>query len=76
MVMTLDAQIASLKKELGGVEQRIRRMPMMQQNSLRMQRDIKVNTDLYATLLNSSLQMRLAKEGNRQRARARPGADA
>ncbi|MCE3338391.1 GNVR domain-containing protein, partial [Staphylococcus aureus] len=29
----------------------------------RMQRDIKVNTDLYATLLNSSLQMRLAKEG-------------
>jgi tyrosine-protein kinase Etk/Wzc len=63
MVVTLDTQIASLKKELGGVEGRIRRMPMMQQNSLRMQRDIKVNTDLYATLLNSSLQMRLAKEG-------------
>ena len=62
-VVTLDTQIASLKKELGGVEGRIRRMPMMQQNSLRMQRDIKVNTDLYATLLNSSLQMRLAKEG-------------
>jgi len=60
---TLDAQIASLKKELGSVDGRIRRMPMLQQNSLRMQRDIKVNTDLYATLLNSSLQMRLAKEG-------------
>ncbi|RQO39701.1 tyrosine protein kinase [Variovorax sp. KBW07] len=63
MVQTLDAQIASLKKELGSVDGRIRRMPMLQQNSLRMQRDIKVNTDLYATLLNSSLQMRLAKEG-------------
>ncbi|MGJ7530227.1 polysaccharide biosynthesis tyrosine autokinase [Variovorax sp. GB1P17] len=62
-VMTLDTQIASLKKELGGVDGRIRRMPMLQQNSLRMQRDIKVNTDLYASLLNSSLQMRLAKEG-------------
>jgi tyrosine-protein kinase Etk/Wzc len=62
-VMTIDAQIASLKKALGGVEQRIRRMPMMQQDSLRMQRDIKVNTDLYVSLLNSSLQMRLAKEG-------------
>jgi tyrosine-protein kinase Etk/Wzc len=36
---------------------------MLQQNSLRMQRDIKVNTDLYVSLLNSSLQMRLAKEG-------------
>ena len=62
-VQTLDTQIASLKKELGGVDGRIRRMPMLQQNSLRMQRDIKVNTDLYASLLNSSLQMRLAKEG-------------
>ncbi|MDQ0590583.1 uncharacterized protein involved in exopolysaccharide biosynthesis [Variovorax paradoxus] len=62
-VMTIDAQIASLRKAMGGVEQRIRRMPMLQQNSLRMQRDIKVNTDLYVSLLNSSLQMRLAKEG-------------
>ena len=62
-VMTIDAQIASLKRALGGVEQRIRRMPMLQQDSLRMQRDIKVNTDLYVSLLNSSLQMRLAREG-------------
>lgn len=62
-VIAVDAQIASLKKELGAVDGRIRRMPMLQQNSLRMQRDIKVNTDLYASLLNSSLQMRLAREG-------------
>ena len=62
-VVTLDAQIASLRKELGVVDARIRRMPMLQQNSVRMQRDIKVNTDLYASLLNSSLQMRLAREG-------------
>ncbi|ADU37074.1 polysaccharide biosynthesis tyrosine autokinase [Variovorax paradoxus] len=63
VVMTLDAQIASLRRELGAVDSRIRRMPMLQQNSVRMQRDIKVNTDLYASLLNSSLQMRLAREG-------------
>jgi len=62
-VVTLDAQIASLRKELAAVDARIRRMPMLQQNSLRMQRDIKVNTDLYASLLNSSLQARLAREG-------------
>ncbi|WPB55480.1 polysaccharide biosynthesis tyrosine autokinase [Xylophilus sp. GOD-11R] len=62
-VATLDAQIAGLTRELGGVEGRIRRMPMLQQTSLRMQRDIKANTDMYAALLNSALQMRLAKEG-------------
>jgi len=62
-VQTIDAQIASLRKELGSLELRIRRMPLLQQNALRMQRDIKVNTDLYVSLLNSSLQMRLAKEG-------------
>jgi tyrosine-protein kinase Etk/Wzc len=62
-VVTLDAQINTLRRALGGVEQRIRRMPQLQQDSLRMQRDIKVNTDLYVSLLNSALQMRLAKEG-------------
>jgi tyrosine-protein kinase Etk/Wzc len=62
-VVTVDAQINTLRRALGGVEQRIRRMPQLQQDSLRMQRDIKVNTDLYVSLLNSALQMRLAKEG-------------
>lgn len=62
-VVTIDTQIATLKRALGAVEQRIRRMPMLQQDALRMQRDIKVNTELYVSLLNSSLQMRLAKEG-------------
>ncbi|SFP35845.1 tyrosine-protein kinase Etk/Wzc [Variovorax sp. PDC80] len=62
-VQTIDAQIAALRKGLGTVELSIRRMPQLQQNALRMQRDIKVNTDLYVALLNSSLQMRLAKEG-------------
>ena len=62
-VQMLNTQIANLERALGTVDQRIRRMPMLQQNTLRMQRDIKVNTDLYASLLNSSLQMRLAREG-------------
>ncbi|KAF1048060.1 polysaccharide biosynthesis tyrosine autokinase [Xylophilus sp.] len=62
-VQTVDAQIAALRSQLGANEQRIRRMPMLQQTTLRMQRDIKVNTDLYVSLLNSALQMRLAKEG-------------
>lgn len=62
-IQTLDIQIASLKNEIGGIDSKIRKMPLLQQNTVRMQRDIKVNTDLYVSLLNSSLQMRLAKEG-------------
>jgi tyrosine-protein kinase Etk/Wzc len=62
-IQTLDAQIAAWKAEISNVDARIRKLPLLQQNTVQMQRDIKVNTDLYVTLLNSSLQMRLAKEG-------------
>jgi tyrosine-protein kinase Etk/Wzc len=62
-VQTLDAQIAAWNSQISAVDAQIRKMPMLQQSTLRMQRDIKVNTDLYVSLLNSSLQMRLAKEG-------------
>ncbi|MGJ7562523.1 polysaccharide biosynthesis tyrosine autokinase [Variovorax sp. GB1R11] len=62
-IVTLDAQIAAWKTEIAGVDLKIRKLPLLQQNTVRMQRDIKVNTDLYVSLLNSSLQMRLAKEG-------------
>jgi tyrosine-protein kinase Etk/Wzc len=63
LVVTLNSQIAAWKAEIAAVDGRIRKMPMLQQSTFGMQRDIKVNTDLYVTLLNSSLQMRLAKEG-------------
>lgn len=52
-----------MKGEIAVVDARIRKMPMLQQDAVQMQRDIKVNTDLYVSLLNTSLQMRLAKEG-------------
>ncbi len=62
-IQTLDGQIAAWNSEIAGVDSKIRKMPLLQQNTVRMQRDIKVNTDLYVSLLNSSLQIRLAKEG-------------
>lgn len=62
-IQTLDSQITAWKEQIGAVDERIRKMPLLQQNTVQMQRDIKVNTDLYVSLLNSSLQMRLAKEG-------------
>jgi len=62
-IQTLDSQIQAWKREIAAIDSKIRKMPLLQQNTVRMQRDIKVNTDLYVSLLNSSLQMRLAKEG-------------
>ena len=62
-VKTIDAQIADINSDIAGVNAGIKNMPSVQQDTVRMQRDIKVNTDLYVSLLNSSLQMSLAKEG-------------
>lgn len=62
-VQTVDSQIRALNAEVGKISSSIKRMPLLQQDTVRMQRDIKVNTDLYQTLLNNSLQMSLAKEG-------------
>ncbi|MDM0018625.1 polysaccharide biosynthesis tyrosine autokinase [Variovorax saccharolyticus] len=63
MVQTLDAQIAALRADLGGIQTRIKSLPAIQQEAVRMERDVKVNTELYQSLLNSSLQLRLVKEG-------------
>lgn len=62
-IQTIDAQISALNSSIGRVNGDIKKMPLLQQDTVRMQRDIKVNTDLYISLLNSSLQMSLAKEG-------------
>lgn len=38
-------------------------MPVLQRDALRLERDVRVNGELYKSLLNSSLQLRLVKEG-------------
>ena len=63
MVQTLDAQIASLKASLAAAQTRIKALPEQQQEAVRMERDVKVNTELYQSLLNNALQLRLVKEG-------------
>lgn len=62
-VQTLDAQIAALKNEIGDIQARIKALPALQQEAVRMERDVKVNTDLYQGLLNNAMQVRLVKEG-------------
>ena len=62
-VKTIDVQIVAIEKEIGGLNARVSRMPTLQQEALRLERDVRVNSGLYQSLQNNALQLRLVKEG-------------
>ena len=62
-VQALDAQIAALSRDSGQIQAKIKTLPSLQQEAVRLERDVKVNTELYQSLLNNALQLRLVKEG-------------
>ena len=62
-VQTIDAQIKSINVELGNLASKVKLFPTIEQDLLRLTRDLKVNNELYVSLLNSSQQLRLVKEG-------------
>ena len=62
-VQTIDAQIKNVNAELGALTGKVKVFPGVEQDLLRLTRDLKVNNELYASLLNSSQQLRLVKEG-------------
>jgi tyrosine-protein kinase Etk/Wzc len=60
-IQAINHQIQTVHSELAAVDSRIKRMPAVEQDVLRLTRDVKVNTDLYTSLLNSAQQLRLVK---------------
>lgn len=62
-VKTIDGQIGAIEKEIAGLNARVSRMPTLQQDALRLERDVRVNSGLYQSLQNNALQLRLVKEG-------------
>ena len=62
-VQTIDAQIKSVSAEIANLAGKVKVFPTVEQDLLRLTRDLKVNNELYASLLNSSQQLRLVKEG-------------
>jgi tyrosine-protein kinase Etk/Wzc len=62
-VRVIDGQIGAIQGELGALNARVSAMPTIQQDALRLERDVRVNGELYKSLLNSALQLRLVKEG-------------
>lgn len=61
IVIAVDQQIRTINNELAEVDRRIKNMPSIEQDVLRLTRDVKVNTELYTSLLNSAQQLRLVK---------------
>lgn len=62
-LQTLNKQIAAWQGEVNQLNGRIKGMPTVQQDAVRFQRDIQVNTELYQAMLNNALQLQLVKEG-------------
>lgn len=62
-VVAVDKQIARLQGQMSSQDRKIETLPETQQVILRLSRDVKVNTELYTTLLNNAQTYRVAKAG-------------
>lgn len=60
-ITLIDSQIAGLTAQLNGVSGRIQKLPDVEQNVLRLMRDVKVSTELLQSLLNEVQQLKLIK---------------
>ncbi|MEX3979644.1 polysaccharide biosynthesis tyrosine autokinase [Paraburkholderia sp. EG287A] len=63
MVAAVDARIAELERQQDQYERQVTALPDTQQQALRLMRDVKVSTDLYMKLLDSTQQLRVLKAG-------------
>ncbi|WP_144138168.1 polysaccharide biosynthesis tyrosine autokinase [Paraburkholderia sp. BCC1884] len=62
-ITSLDAQLARLHDKQAELNQQVQKLPGTEQNSLRLLRDVRVDTQLYTDLLNSAQQLRVLKAG-------------
>ncbi|WP_396331535.1 polysaccharide biosynthesis tyrosine autokinase [Burkholderia anthina] len=62
-MIALDAQIATLARERQTLEHRVRSLPDLQQDAVRLMLDVKVDTDLYTALLANAQQLELVRAG-------------
>ena len=62
-MIALDAQIATLAREQQALEHRVRSLPDLQQDAVRLMLDVKVDTDLYTALLANAQQLELVRAG-------------
>lgn len=58
-VVAITQQMQALNRELASVDAKIRRLPAVEQDVVRLTRDVKVNTDVYTAILGTAHQLRL-----------------
>jgi tyrosine-protein kinase Etk/Wzc len=58
-VSSVNQQINVVQAEMNALTERIKKLPSIEQEALRLARDVKVNTDLYTSLLGTAQQLRL-----------------
>lgn len=63
LVQGIDSQLKEINAEIGGMQEHIKSLPLLEQNLVRLTREVKVNTDLYTALLNTAQQLRLITVG-------------
>jgi tyrosine-protein kinase Etk/Wzc len=59
VVMGINSQLKDINAEIGSIAAHIKTLPTLEQDIVRLSRDVKVNTDLYTALLNTAQQLRL-----------------
>lgn len=63
IVKGIDSQIGEINGEIKLVADHIKTLPLLEQDILRLNRDVKVNTDLYTALANTAQQLRMITVG-------------
>ena len=59
----LNAQLEGVSSEAADVTKQITRLPLVEQDYIRLARDVQVNNQLYVSLLNNAQQLQIAKAG-------------
>ncbi|MFM0324940.1 polysaccharide biosynthesis tyrosine autokinase [Caballeronia glebae] len=62
-VLAVDMRIGELQRQASEYEKQVGTLPSVQQDAVRLLRDVKVSNDLYTSLLNSTQQLRVLKAG-------------
>lgn len=62
-VVAIERQLLEVRKDSEATQRQIKRLPKVEQEGLRIGRDVKVNSELYANLLNSAQQLKLIRAG-------------
>ncbi len=63
VVAAVSGQLGEVDRELAGIARHIKTLPLLEQDAVRLAREVKVNTDLYTALANTAQQLRIVSVG-------------